>query len=32
VGVTLLIASHDGGMLRQFATRTLTLKHGELQA
>ena len=31
VGVTLLIASHDGGMLRQFATRVLTLKHGELQ-
>jgi cell division transport system ATP-binding protein len=31
VGVTLLIASHDASTLRQFSTRTLTLKHGELQ-
>ena len=31
VGVTLLIASHDEGILRQFGTRILTLKHGELQ-
>ncbi len=31
VGVTLLIASHDEGILRQFGARTLTLKHGELQ-
>jgi cell division transport system ATP-binding protein len=32
VGVTLLISSHDEGILRQFGTRILTLKHGELQA
>jgi len=31
VGVTLLIATHDEDSLRQYATRTLTLKHGELQ-
>ena len=31
VGVTLLIASHDAGILRQFGARTLTLKQGELQ-
>jgi cell division transport system ATP-binding protein len=31
VGVTLLIASHDEHLLRQFGARTLTLKHGELQ-
>jgi len=31
VGVTLLIASHDEGSLRQAGTRTLLLKHGELQ-
>ena len=30
VGVTLLISTHDEGILRQFETRTLTLKHGEL--
>jgi len=30
-GVTLLIATHDEDSLRQHATRTLTLKHGELQ-
>jgi len=32
VGVTLLIASHDEGSLRQADTRTLVLKHGELQS
>ncbi len=32
VGVTLLISSHDEGILRQFGTRILTLKHGELQS
>ncbi len=32
VGVTLLIASHDDSRLRQLGTRTLTLKHGELQS
>ena len=32
VGVTLLIATHDEGTLRQFGGRTLTLKQGELQA
>lgn len=31
VGVTLLIATHDEGILRQFDARTLTLKQGELQ-
>ncbi len=31
VGVTLLIATHDEGTLRQSGARTLTLKHGELQ-
>jgi len=31
VGTTLLIASHDTGILRQFGARTLVLKHGELQ-
>ena len=31
VGVTLLVASHDTGILHQFEARTLTLKHGELQ-
>jgi cell division transport system ATP-binding protein len=31
VGVTLLIASHDEALPRQFGTRILTLKHGELQ-
>jgi len=31
VGVTLLIASHDEGISRQFGTRTLRLNHGELQ-
>ncbi len=32
VGVTLLISTHDEGILRQFNTRTLTLKQGELLA
>ena len=32
VGVTLLIATHDESTLRQPGTRTLTLKHGELQS
>jgi cell division transport system ATP-binding protein len=32
VGVTLLIASHDESIPRQFGTRILTLKHGELQS
>jgi cell division transport system ATP-binding protein len=31
VGVTLLLATHDESLLRQFAVRTLTLKQGELQ-
>ena len=31
VGVTLLIASHDADISRQLGTRTLVLKHGELQ-
>jgi len=32
VGVTLLISTHDEGVLRQFPARALHLKHGELQA
>jgi cell division transport system ATP-binding protein len=32
VGVTLLISTHDEGVLRQFPARALALKHGELQA
>jgi len=32
VGVTLLIASHDGGILQKFGGRLLALKHGELQS
>lgn len=31
VGVTLLISTHDEGILRQFPARALALKHGELQ-
>lgn len=31
VGVTLLISSHDEGILQQFGKRFLVLKHGELQ-
>ncbi len=31
VGVTLLIATHDEGVMRQFEARALALKHGELQ-
>lgn len=31
VGVTLLISTHDEDSLQQHGTRTLTLKHGELQ-
>jgi cell division transport system ATP-binding protein len=30
VGATLLISTHDDGVLRQFSGRTLTLKQGEL--
>ena len=32
VGVTLLIASHDAALLRQFGGRILALKQGELQS
>ena len=32
VGVTLLISTHDEGVLRKFPARALALKHGELQA
>lgn len=32
VGVTLLISTHDEGVLRKFSARALALKHGELQA
>jgi cell division transport system ATP-binding protein len=32
VGVTLLISSHDEGILREFGKRMLVLKHGELQS
>jgi cell division transport system ATP-binding protein len=32
VGVTLLISTHDEGILRQFPARALHLKKGELQA
>jgi len=32
VGVTLLISSHDEGILQKFGKRFLVLKHGELQA
>jgi cell division transport system ATP-binding protein len=32
VGATLLISTHDENILRPYTGRTLTLKHGELQA
>jgi len=32
VGATLLISTHDESILRQYQGRSLTLKHGELQA
>ncbi len=32
VGVTLLISTHDESVLRQYQSRTLTLKQGELQS
>ncbi|HEY6095821.1 MAG TPA: cell division ATP-binding protein FtsE, partial [Gallionellaceae bacterium] len=32
VGVTLLISTHDEGVLRQYQGRVINLKHGELQA
>jgi cell division transport system ATP-binding protein len=32
VGVTLLISSHDEGILQKFGRRFLVLKHGELQS